>query len=144
MKATDRVAGYRPYVERALRDEEVRENVKSAFLAAKDVYTELLGGRGATAVAVRAATDEEIRERLRDGIDELRSAAQRVRGKDDHTLRNSTLLVVGIALGLLFNPLTGRQTREWLKDKVFGPEQTFSYEEQSDNGGPATQPAESS
>ena len=44
-------------------------------------------------------------------------------------------------LGLLFNPFTGRQTREWLKDKVFGPEQTFSYEEQSDNGGPASQPA---
>jgi hypothetical protein len=143
MKAKDRVNEYRPYVERALKDEEVRENVKSAFLAAKDVYTELLGGRGATAVAVRAATDEDIRMRLRDAVDELRSAAHRVQGKDDHTFRNSTLLIAGITLGLLFNPFTGRQTREWLKDKVFGPEQTFSYDEQSGNGGPATQPAAS-
>ena len=71
MKAKDRVAVARPYVERALKDEEVRENVKSAFLAAKDVYNELLGGRGATAVAVRAATDEDIRERLRDAVEKL-------------------------------------------------------------------------
>jgi gas vesicle protein len=137
MKAKDRVAVARPYVERALKDEEVRENVKSAFLAAKDVYSDLLGGRGATAVAVRAATDEDIRERLRDAVEELRSAAQRVQGKEDHTARNTTLLFTGIVLGLLFNPFTGRQTREWLKDKIFGPEQTFSYEEQSENGGPA-------
>jgi gas vesicle protein len=142
MKAKDRVAVARPYFERALKDEDVRENVKSAFLTAKDVYNELLGGRGATAVAVRAATDEDIRDRLRDAVEELRAAAQRVQGKEDHTGRNTTLLVVGIVLGLLFNPFTGRQTREWLKDKVFGPEQTFSYEEQSENGGPAS-PAES-
>src|SRR2546430_2780215 len=115
MKTKDRVAVARLYVERALKDEEVRETVKSALLAAKDVYNELLGGRGATAVAVRAATDEDIRERLRDAVEELRTAAQRVQGKEDHTGRNTTLLVVGIVLGLLFNPFTGRQTREWLK-----------------------------
>jgi gas vesicle protein len=143
MKAKDRVAVARPYVERALQDEEVRENVKSAFLAAKDVYNELLGARGATAVAVRAATDEDIRDRLREAVEELRSAAQRVQGKEDHTARNTTLLIVGVMLGLLFNPFTGRQTREWVKDKVFGPEQTFSYDDQSENGGPAASGAAS-
>ena len=30
------------------------------------------------------------------------------------------LLLTGIVLGLLFNPVTGPQTREWLSDKVFG------------------------
>jgi hypothetical protein len=138
MKTKDRVNEFRPYVERALKDDEVRENVKNAFLAAKDVYGELLGGRSATAVAVRAATDEEIREKLREAVDELRTAADRVQGKEDHTVRNTTLLVLGILLGLLFNPFTGRQTREWLKEKVFGPEQTFSYDEQpSGNSNPA-------
>jgi hypothetical protein len=36
-----------------------------------------------------------------------------------------TLLMAGIALGVLFNPATGPDTRRWLKDKLFGPEQPF-------------------
>jgi hypothetical protein len=141
VKAKDRVADVRPYVERALKDEEVRESVKSAFFAARDVYNELLGGRGPTGIAVRAATDEDIRENLKRAIDDLRSAAQRVQGKEDHTFRNATLLTLGIALGLLFNPFTGSATREWLKEKIFGPEQTFSYDDQSGDGSPASSPA---
>ena len=79
MNAKDRVSDVRPYVERALKDEEVRDHVKSAFLSAKDVYTDLLGGRGAVAVAARAATDEDIHDKLREALDELRSAADRSR-----------------------------------------------------------------
>jgi hypothetical protein len=140
-KAKDRVADVRPYIERALRDQQVRENVRTAFVAARDVYDELLGGRGATGVAARVATDEEIQANLKTAIDELRSAAQRVQGKEDHAFRNATLLVLGISLGVLFNPFTGRQTREWVKEKVFGPSETFTYDEQSGDGstvGPTT------
>lgn len=141
VKARDRVNDVRPYVERALKDEEVRENVKDAFLAVKDVYNELLGGRGTTAVAIRAATDEDIRENLRRAVDDLRRAADRVQGRDEsHTFRNTTLLLLGLGLGLLFNPFTGSATREWLKEKVFGSEQTFSYEPAAGDGNPATQP----
>ena len=140
VKAKDRVADVRPYVERALKDDEVRENVKSAFLAARDVYNELLSGRGPTGIAIRAATDEDIRENLKTAIDDLRTAAQRVQGKEDHTFRNAMLLTFGIALGLLFNPFTGSATREWLKERIFGPEQTFSYDDQSGDGNPATAP----
>ncbi len=137
-KARDRVADVRPYVERALRDEQVRQNVRTAFESAKDAYNELLGGRGATGVAMRVATDQEIQENLRKAIEELRSAAQRVQGKEDHALRNTALLALGVTLGVLFNPFTGHQTREWVKEKVFGPTETFTYEEQSDDGSSAT------
>ncbi|MDQ3893258.1 MAG: hypothetical protein M3292_01125 [Actinomycetota bacterium] len=140
-KAKDRVAEVRPYVERALKDQQVRENVRTAFVAARDVYDELLGGRGATGVAARVATDEEIQANLRTAIEELRSAAQRVQGKEDHAFRNTMLLVLGLSLGVLFNPFTGRQTREWVKEKIFGPSETFTYDEQSGDGstvGPTT------
>jgi hypothetical protein len=138
MISLGRVNDFRPYVERALKDDEVRENVKSAFLSARDVYNDLLGSRKPTAVAVRAATDEDIRDRLRAAVEDLRAAADKVQAKEGHTLRNTTLLTLGIVVGVLFNPFTGRQTREWIKEKVFGPEQTFSYDEQpSGNGSPA-------
>ena len=119
-KAKDRMTDMKPYVTRALQDEEVRENVKSAIAAAREIYDELLGGRSTTAVASRFATDKEIQENLKSAIDDLRKAATRVQGKEEHTGRNAMLLVAGITLGILFNPLTGPATREWIGDKLLG------------------------
>jgi hypothetical protein len=119
-KAKDRISDAKPYVARALQDEEVRENVKSAIAAAREIYDELIGARRPTALAARVATDEQIQDNLRSAIDDLKKAANRVQGKKEHTGRNATLLLTGIVLGVLFNPLTGAQTRNWLMDKVLG------------------------
>jgi F0F1-type ATP synthase membrane subunit b/b' len=125
-KAKDRVSDMKPYITRAIQDEEVRENVKSAIAAAREIYDELLGGRSTTAVATRVATDKEIQDNLKSAIDDLRKAATRVQGKKEHSSRNATLLMAGIALGILFNPVTGPQTREWITDKLLGGEEPGS------------------
>ena len=125
-KTKDRLADAKPYVTRALQDEEVRENVKSAIAAAREIYDELVGGRKPSAVAARVATDKEIQDNLRAAIDDLKKAANRVQGKKEHSSRNATLLLTGIVLGVLFNPVTGPQTREWLTDKLLGGEEDTS------------------
>lgn len=122
-KAKDRVSDMKPYVTRALQDEEVRENVKHAIATARDIYDELLGGRSTTAVAARVATDSEIQDSLKSAIDDLRKAAMRVQGKKEHSSRNATLLIAGITLGILFNPITGPATRQWISDKLLGSEE---------------------
>jgi gas vesicle protein len=127
-KVLDRAGGARPYIERALHDEDLRDNVRNAFESAREVYNELIGGRGAIPVATRVATDKDIQDRLREALDELREAADRVQGKKDHGTRNALLLITGIALGLLFNPVSGSQTRKWVSDKVFGPSDDFTYQ----------------
>ena len=110
----------RPYVDRALHDDDLHDNLKEAFNAAREVYSELLGGRNLTGTAMRAATDKEIQENLRKTVEELRTAANRIQGKEDHSGRNTMLLLAGITAGLLFNPMTGPQTRKWLMDKIAG------------------------
>jgi hypothetical protein len=134
-KARDRLYDAKPYVTRALQDEEVRENVKSAIAAGREIYDELIGARRPSAVAARVATDTEIQDNLRSAIDDLKKAAARVQGKEEHTARNAMLLVTGIILGLLFNPVTGPQTREWLSGKVLGEGEDDIPPAGSGNGG---------
>jgi hypothetical protein len=95
-KTKDRVSDaadtVKPYVQRALKDEELRENVKSAFDAARDVYNELFASRGMVPIATRVATDKDIQDSLKSAVDDLRNAADRLRGKEDHGGRNMFLL----------------------------------------------------
>ncbi len=127
-RALDRASDVKPYLERAFKDERVRDDVKSAIMTAREIYDELMGGRSQiTAAAARVATDKDIQESLRDAIDDLRNAADRVQGKTSHSARNATLLMTGIVLGILFNPLTGPGTRRWLQDKIFGEGEEFEY-----------------
>ncbi len=134
-RVSDAASNVKPYVERALKDEELRENVRSAFGAAKEVYDELIGGRRVTSVPQRVATDKQIQENLKTAIDELRSAAKRLQGEEGRKSRSGTLLLAGIALGILFNPMTGPETRKWIKDKIFGGSDEFGYESSGDSSG---------
>jgi hypothetical protein len=127
-KTRDRVSDVRPYVERAIKDEEFREELKSAFFAARGVYDELMGPRGVSGKAVRVASDKDLRENLRSAIEDLRSAADRIQHGQSHKGR-SLFFVTGIALGvLLFNPITGADTRRWLKEAVLGEDDEFGYQ----------------
>lgn len=140
-RITDTAENVRPYIERAVKDEEVRENVKNAFAAARNIYDELIGARGVTYAATRMATDKDLQDSLRAALDDLRNAADRVQGRDTHTGRNVILLVTGIALGLLFNPVTGPSTRRWLSDLVLGKDEFGDTSPANTNNNPATSDA---
>jgi len=126
-RAKDRVSDARPLVERALKDEELREHVRDAFWAAREAYAELFGKSGVTGVAVKAATDKDIQDNLRRAVEELRRAGDRLQGKDEHKSRNSILLLAGIGAAVLFNPVTGPPIRRWLKSQFFGSGDEFTY-----------------
>ena len=127
-KVVNQAGNVKPYIERAMKDEDLRENVMAAFTAAKEVYDELIGNRSVTTVARRVASDKDMQENLKHAMDELREAADRIQGKKDKSGRNTTLLLAGITLGILFNPATGPQTRKWLSDKIFGGSDEFTYQ----------------
>ncbi|HJU36952.1 MAG TPA: hypothetical protein VJ716_06005 [Gaiellaceae bacterium] len=134
----DRVSGAaasaRPYVERALRDKELRDNVRNAYSSARAVYDELASRRKVSDAATRLAADKDIQDELRNAIDELRNAAGRVkdvkRGGSEagRTAWNGLLLLAGIALGILLNPITGPAVRRLLARKLFGSGNGFVYQ----------------
>jgi hypothetical protein len=126
-KVSDAAGTVKPYVDRALHDEELRESVRNAYESARTVYNELIGRRGVSGFATRIATDKDIQDELRATITELRRAADRVQGREPHKSRNGALLFVGIVLGILFNPVTGGPTRKWLSDRLFGGDD-FTYQ----------------
>ena len=133
-KVADAAASARPYVERALRDQELRDNIRNAYSSARAVYDELASRRKVTDAASRLAGDKDIQDELRNAIGELRNAAGRVKGvkhsspEPARAARNGLLLVLGIAIGLLLNPITGPAVRRMLASKLFGSGNGFVYQ----------------
>ena len=133
-KVADAAASARPYVERALRDKELRDNVRNAYSSARAVYDELASRRRMSDAASRLAGDKDIHDEIRTAIDELRNAAGRVKDvkqsapEPGRAAWNGLLLLAGIVLGLLLNPITGPALRRVLGRKLFGGGDGFVYQ----------------
>src|SRR5688500_14015602 len=132
MHMRDKITGTddtaRHYVERIARDEDLHDHVKKAYDSARKIDDELIGPSGPTGMAFKVAKDKDLQDELKKAVEELRKAGVRAQGRSSHGARNMTLLLAGIALGVLFNPATGPDTRKWLRDKVLGPEEPFEYQ----------------
>ena len=133
-KVAGAASSARPYVERAIRDKELRDNVRNAYSSARAVYDELASKRRVSDAATQLAGDKDLQNQLRNAIDELRSAAGRVGAvkrqspEPMQAARNGLILLAGIALGLLLNPITGPAVRRLLARKLFGSGNGFMYQ----------------
>jgi hypothetical protein len=133
-KVADAAASARPYVERALRDQELRDNLRNAYVSARAVYDELSSRRKVSDAASSLAADKEIQDEIRNAIDEIRNAAGRVKGAKQaapepvRAARNGLLLALGIMIGLLLNPITGPALRRVLARRLFGSGNGFVYQ----------------
>jgi hypothetical protein len=109
-----KAAKAKPKVERVAKDEKFQKHVREAYGSARTIYDALF---------------PDLQDELRNAINELRGASVRAKkaAKPSHKGRN-TVLLSGILIGVLYNPKTGPETRKWLKEKVFGPEETFEFE----------------
>ena len=121
-KMTDTLELVKPYLERALRDEEFRKDLKDALGAARELYGPLAKQNGVSGSARALATDKKAQEQMRRAIEDLMSAKDTLQGKKQkkgHKGRNM-LLLAGVIAGALYNPWTGPQTREKLLDMIAG------------------------
>ena len=110
----------KPYVDRALHDDDLHDNLKEAFKCCA-------GGLRRAARQPQPLRHRDARGdgqghpgQPEEGRRRAPRRANRIQGKEDHSGRNTVLLLLGIIIGVLFNPMTGPQTRSWLMEKVTG------------------------
>jgi hypothetical protein len=112
----------KPYVQRAMTDPELREDLLAAFVAARSLYGQMAKGSGVKGKAEKVS-DKKFQKQLQDLVDELSEASDKLQGKakkKGHKARNRVLLLTGVTLGVLYNPWTGEQTREWIMERIAG------------------------
>ena len=129
------VDSLRPYVERALKDEDFRDHVREALTTARGIYGDLSKERGLGKSARKLATDKDLQDSLRRALEELGDAAERVqtKGKKGRAEKNRKMLVAGILVGALYNPWTGSQTRHWLLEKIAGDDELAPLDVETPN-----------
>jgi hypothetical protein len=117
-----RSAGSNPYVRRLIEDQELRNNVRDAFEAARHAYQRMSNGKG----PVKAiAEDKKVQRDLRSAAESLRDASDQLRGKRKHR-RWGRLIVVALIGGALAIALS-EDLRKAVLDRMFGAEEEFEY-----------------
>ena len=112
----------KPYVQRAMTDPELREDLLAAFVAARSIYGQMAKGRGLKGKAEKVS-EKDFQKQLQGLVDDLSVASDKLKGKPkkkDHKTRNRIVLLTGVTLGVLYNPWTGQSTRDWIMEQIAG------------------------
>jgi hypothetical protein len=109
------------YVQRFIDDEELRENVRNAFVSAKKAYGRI-NGKG----PVKALDNKKVQRELKEAASSLKDAADSLRGGKKRKRRKGRLLMIalvgaGLALAL------SEDLRKKALDALFGAEEEFEY-----------------
>lgn len=113
-----------PYVQKLIEDEELRDNIRDAYEAARSAYQRATGSRKPVAKAV--ADDKKVQKDLRAAADSLRTASEQLRAPRKRGSNLGRLLMVAIAGAVLAVALS-EDLRQAVLDKLFGAEEEFEY-----------------
>ena len=114
-----------PYVQRLMEDEELRDNLRDAFEAARGAYSRATGnGKG----AVKAVTsDKKVQKDLRTAAESLREATEQLKGpRKRKKSRLGRLILFAVVAGIVAL-VVSEDARKTVLDALFGAEEEFEY-----------------
>jgi hypothetical protein len=122
--AAGRAVRNNPYIERLIEDDELRDNLRTAFESSRKAYERIADGRGPGAIV----DDKKTQRELKDAAGSLRDAAQALRGarRRRKAKRRGSLIflaVVGVGTAMVMN----EGLRKKVLDLLFGAEEEFEY-----------------
>jgi len=111
------------YVQRLVEDEELRDNLRTAFQSARKAYSRI-NGKG----PVKALTDDKkTQKELKEAASSLREAADSLRGGKKKKRRGfGRILLLALVGGGLALALS-EDLRKKVLDALFGAEEEFEY-----------------
>jgi hypothetical protein len=113
-----------PYVQRLIEDEELRDNLRNAFEAARGAYSRATGNGHGTVKAV--TSDKKVQKDLRSAAESLREASEQLRAPRKRKSRLGRLILFGlVAAGVAL--VLSEDARKTVLDALFGAEEEFEY-----------------
>jgi hypothetical protein len=149
-KATDAVEAVRtnPYVQRAVEDDDLRDNVRVAYESAQSAFARLSGG--GKGIPKSLVEDKKLHGDLQSAADALRDIAgslieapkkQKAKAAKKKKRRGRKLLVLVAGAGLAV--ALSADLRNKVLDALFGAEEEFDYTSTTAPATPAPAPAAS-
>jgi hypothetical protein len=127
-----------PYVQRLIQDEDLRDNLKTAFDSARVAFDRLNNGKAPAKVIL---DDKKFQKELHNASDALRDATQALRDgpKKSKKRRGRKLVVLLVGAGLALALSEGLRNKAL--DLLFGAEEEFDYTSTTAPAAPPPTPA---
>ena len=121
-KASNAADTARPYVQRLIEDDDLRDNLREAYDAGRDAYARASGAKRPSDVL----EDKKLQKDLRNASESLRAATDALREpkKKKSTLGRLLLLVI---VGAILALALSEELRKTVLDQLFGAEEEFEY-----------------
>jgi adenylosuccinate synthase len=135
--AAGKAARSNPYVQRIVQDDDLRENLRTAYESARKAYERMSNGKGP---AKAILDDKKTQRELKEAATSLREAADTLRGAKAKKKRRGgklILLLVGAGVALALS----EGLRKKVLDALFGAEEEFEYTSTTSSAGSTAQPA---
>ena len=120
-------ARYNPYVQRLIEDDDLRDNLRTAFESARKAYGRLSNGKSPTkAIFDDKRLQKDIKsaaESIRDASVALREAPRRKRKRKGGIGKLVVVGIVGAGVALVLS----EGLRKKVLDALFGAEEEFEY-----------------
>ena len=122
--AAGKAATSNPYVQRLAQDEELRDNLRTAFESARKAYERMANGRGP---AKALLDDKKTQRELKEAAGSLREAADALRGTKAKKKRKRGRLLTLLLVGGIAALVLSEDLRKKVLDALFGAEEEFEY-----------------
>jgi ferric-dicitrate binding protein FerR (iron transport regulator) len=128
-----------PYVQRLIEDEDLRNNIRTAFESARTAYARMTNGKPAHRAVFE---DKKLQKELRRGAEALREASSSLREapKKRRSGGFGRILLIA-AVGAVLAVGLNEGLRSKVLDALFGSEEQFDYTSTTTPPTPAPEPA---
>ena len=128
--AKKRAETARPYVQRLVDDEDLRDNLREAYDAGRDAFERAAGAKRPSDVL----EDKKLQKDLRNASESLRAASEALREPEKGGgLGLGKLLLIAI-VGAIVAMAVSEDLRKKVLDQLFGAEEEFEYTSTTSTG----------